>query len=927
MMVAIHRVNRTMLALIAALLIVLAVDAVPAQASVYSVWSCTDRFTDTATSAKGDWFSFLGGYGNNCPEGLEFWSGNDLQYNNDWFWQWTHRTGDGGLKKVTFTMRGGDTTGGLVYQLAETPSSDAFATLPSRSPTDGPLTTTVNIPPGINSITFRAHCGPFECSGSSHLVINEIKFLLDDSTPPTTSMLTEPSLNFDASGATTGPVPWYRSISLPIGIGAEDSGSGIKTASVQLDDADPLWSVERDCFTGWEFMGDEPPAIVYEKPEICTGEMHPPKFLDLRGISEGRHKLTSSATDALGHVSAPVSGWFGVDDTPPAAPKNLHFEDTPVNKYGWTTSGGFTARSDYEPDQGPNAAPIDGAPDGLLTRDDGGPGTPKKFSLHYYAPATAFPSEGHYRVEAWDKDKAGNRGYSSPIYIGYDTNRPPPPVLDENEWVSGKQLLDGYRQTWDQLIAPSYLEAGICGFIVAFDDQPEHTLSGEATIEGNVDSAPVPANLAEGPKFSHVATVSCAGLVSDTADTPLSVDATDPYVTIDGLSQNEWARQPLHLALTPNDDLSGPDSFDWSLDGAPAATETSATDLEVGDGEHVLTTSARDNAGNISDPSSTVIRVDSTAPVSWLGPATGGRPNDFTATVKDPVSGDDSALPDGTYELRVAAVDRAGNLGFGSALPAGGTVQVKLPLRARPTIGLAISDLVRRCSSKAKRGCATEKRCRRGARCTFRWVATKKGAGIDRIIDWGDRTALTGTVLKPDGSPVAGARVSIFSTPRGGSRGFEKSVTTDGDGSFEWRIPNGTSRSFAASTGATPEFASSETAATLAVRAGLAFSVSDRTPRPGQDIKLTGRLLSGGVGVPAGGKTIKLEYWRDGTWAPVFGSPPTDGSGRFHYTWHVPRSSSAGTLFLRARAESQATETDWPFEDGKSPSVRVEIHR
>jgi hypothetical protein len=963
------RTSQLVLAAFVALLLLLAIGQSRADAVGYQVWSCSNRITDDSRGSGADWDSNSGWESNFCPNGLEFPSGADLSLMGEFNWNWRGFVGDSVLSKVTLTMKGGSTAGGVVYEVAAGPSDPAFATLPARAVNAADLTTSVDVPEGVDTITLRARCAAATCTGSSPLRINEIKFRINDSRPPIADLDTAPYLNYSPDGATSDEIPWYRPETMSTGVRFREYGSGMQTASLTFDGpgtpfaTKEIWSERATCASRWEFLQDAPPAIVFIRPDVCLGDLHPPKLISLHDLVDGRHKIELDSADAMDQTSDPVIGWFGIDSKPPPAPSNLHFSNSYINSHGWTTTPLVAAYEWPYPEAEPNTAPIDDI-HGRIVRDDA-PGTPRDFSLTGFP--QGFPSEGHFRIEAWFTDSAGNRGDSNSLYVGFDTNKPPAPQLDENDWVSRAQLIDGYKQTWPHITPPENLESGICGYIVAFDREPVNTLTGEPTINGNVDSAPVPANLPEGHNFSHVASVSCAGLVSDTTNTPIAVDSTAPQVAVTGLPSGEWSPQPLHLTLEPSDELSGVDSIEWSLDGGSTHAASEAVEIEIGDGQHVLTTSATDRAGNKSAASSTVVHVDSTAPTSWLGQTAGARPNEFTAHVDETISGldsaalefqridagatlgerqwrqagaaylpsgsplgshtftralDDSVLADGEYELQVVAVDRAGNVGHGSTLPVGGTVRVKLPLRTRPSIAMAISDIVRACSSKSKRGCASDARCRRGAKCTFKWVTTKKGAGIDRVVDWGDREALTGSLVGPSGKPLTGVKISIFSTPRAGSREFKDSVTTDGDGDFEWKIPKGATRSFAATTGATDDLASAETTATLAVRAGVSFGASDVSVHSGQVVRLSGKLSSGSVGVPAGGKQIQFQYWRDGKWRDGPGSTLTTASGRFHFDWPVTAISSRGTLFMRAAAIALPTESDWPFESGKSKPIR-----
>jgi hypothetical protein len=254
----------------------------------------------------------------------------------------------------------------------------------------------------------------------------------------------------------------------------------------------------------------------------------------------------------------------------------------------------------------------------------------------------------------------------------------------------------------------------------------------------------------------------------------------------------------------------------------------------------------------------------------------------------------DGEFPDGTYELRITARDIAGN--WSESAPA---LQLRLPLRAKPALSAAIARV--------------------GKKSKVNW----SGATQDRVIRFGDRTALVGTLQDGAGKPVVGAPITISATPEFGTPDRLPSVTTDGRGEFVVRLPNGPTRHFALHFAGSDRLQPIDQTATLRSRAALTLRVTPKTVRSRQPFWLSGRLLSGSMGLPEGGKVVTIEFLLAGKWVSTIATPRVDSKGRFRTKWPPGiRADRPTTVYIHVKAKRDST---WPFLTGSSEPVAVRV--
>ncbi|MFD2796077.1 family 43 glycosylhydrolase [Promicromonospora vindobonensis] len=191
---------------------------------------------------------------------------------------------------------------------------------------------------------------------------------------------------------------------------------------------------------------------------------------------------------------------------------------------------------------------------------------------------------------------------------------------------------------------------------------------GELTVEGSV--------------LGHAAgRLTATVTVVDPADT--EGDETAPEVTITPVGSagtGGWFRSAVRARVAGTDDGGGRVVLTTSVDGAePVVTDlVRYTDVDVaGDGEHTVTATAADRAGNVSQPAALDVRIDGTAPRSTATVDERARTVSVTATdgtsgvalVEVAVDGGafepyDGPVPAGDadrHDVRYRAVDRAGN--------------------------------------------------------------------------------------------------------------------------------------------------------------------------------------------------------------------------------------------------------------------------
>src|SRR5215218_1811490 len=179
--------------------------------------------------------------------------------------------------------------------------------------------------------------------------------------------------------------------------------------------------------------------------------------------------------------------------------------------------------------------------------------------------------------------------------------------------------------------------------IVLADD----TVSGVDHVEWQLDGGIVQSGAngatvsiaADGTHTLRTRAVDVAGNVSVWRDHTIRVDTVTPTDTT--AAPGGWQTAPLPVTVAGADGHSGILQVTYSLDGGAPVTTASGTIVTVsGDGDHVLTTKVRDNAGNESGWKTTNIHIDTTAPDNQTDTNDGAwRAGDYAVMVRGADSG------------------------------------------------------------------------------------------------------------------------------------------------------------------------------------------------------------------------------------------------------------------------------------------------
>ncbi|MDO9408203.1 hypothetical protein [Patulibacter sp.] len=275
-------------------------------------------------------------------------------------------------------------------------------------------------------------------------------------------------------------------------------------------------------------------------------------------------------------------------------------------------------------------------------------------------------------------------------------------------------------------------------------------------------------------------------------------------------------------------------------------------------------------------------------------------------------------LPDGVHTVRVLVEDAAGNQttaygpvtktlrrtadgtpgspgAAGAGSPAGGSAADPGPLNGSP----AVSD----------------------ARIRARWTGRE---GITRSIRFNQRPKLDGQLTTPAGQPIKDAfvRVTIKRDARNSPSFARDSLRTDKNGRFGWTLPTGVSSraillSYHQRVNDTKAVAT--TRLNLRVTAAVRLTLSRKTARKGQAVRLRGKVL--GRPMPKTGKLVELQARNPGRKWITFRTVRSRKSGSFSATYRF-RNGGPARFQMRARVRKTG---DYPYATGSSAvrSIRI----
>ncbi|MGV1166170.1 BapA/Bap/LapF family large adhesin [Enterobacter asburiae] len=430
-------------------------------------------------------------------------------------------------------------------------------------------------------------------------------------------------------------------------------------------------------------------------------------------LVNGTYTFTAVTTDGAGNTSQPSSGFtLTVDTTPPAAATIATVTDDVGGVQGTLSSGDTT--DDTQPLlQG--SAPADA----VITIYDGatllGTATLDGSGGWSFTPVTPL-TDGPHSLTVHATDAAGNTTISSPFVLTVDTVAPATPDIPTitvnpggteiplNPGETTRDTTPTLSGTGNPGDTVTIYNGGVKLDDVLVDGTGNWTWTPATPLpNGTYDITLTVTNMDGTGNESAPSQPVTITIDTDAPATPAAPVITDSVSQItgpvpDGGTTND-PRPVLSGTGTANDVINITDT----VNGTPTVVGTVTVDSNgnwswrpdsnIGEGSHVYTATATDEAGNVSDPSPAItITVDTVAPDTPVFDAVGGQPNggfitDATPTVGgtgvngetvivynngvevgrvDVVNGEWSlVLPqqtDGLLNITVAAVDAAGNV-------------------------------------------------------------------------------------------------------------------------------------------------------------------------------------------------------------------------------------------------------------------------
>ncbi|MBJ7354204.1 MAG: carboxypeptidase regulatory-like domain-containing protein [Thermoleophilaceae bacterium] len=895
----------------------------------YTLKSC-DASTQDQSSFGPGWQ--LSGYGTgvfpdkNCPDGIVF-DGEGPFLDPPKWGAWFAPQTTSIVESAEFIYYGGDTSGAYRYWVKACPEDECAVVKELTPGASEAVPTQVKL--GLSShqsstMAIVGECVVAICPDPTPFVFKNFLFEYSDDVTPTISDLEVTPTGADDPDSDV----WLDGKSMTVSFNAYDDGSGVAGVFIFVDQPNGTNATPEPC----DFD---------DSGTACPQWVHVTHKLDLSNVTSGNHIVRIVIYDwALSfpyYTDLPIR----IDREAPDEPTGLTLDDG-VTQWGWTSQpivrvghDDPTDTDDFTHESGWASASFDLRP--------GANGAVAQSADSTFPDGTmdlTFPHEGAWDVGVAYRDRAGNTGNRAHRFVGYDAGTPQPADPEPIGWIKLSSLIAGINQTWTPPPADAELESGICGYSFTADDEPLGIPPAEPNVLAPTTHARIGSELGEGKHYAHLRAVACNGNASSTETTEVNVDGTAPVPSLHGLQTDGWMTTPPNFSLSAADAGSGTASLEYGFAG-PSSLQLhlgSAKAITVPEGATTFTYRATDLVGNESPIQTREIRAD------WSGPSVEfraddlARPNQVSATVADPHSGlasvamqirrtDDGAnavesawhslgasetiapegrkelsitksIPDGDlapgqYAVRVSARDVAGNWSDTTT-----TKQFSLPLRAGTTISAAIAKV--------------------GDKSRVNW----SGASQDRVLRYGTRTALVGTLQDASGNPIPGARLAITETPEFGVERAFGETTTNTSGEFVAKLPSGVTRTFTVRFDGSDGLRPAAAVATIRVRAALTFKLSKKRVRSGRPFTFSGRLLSGDLGTPEGGKFVTVEYLYKREWRPTAATPQVDSKGRFKRQYPGITATRATTVYFRATARREGS---WPFLTGSSKIVALRV--
>lgn len=583
-----------------------------------------------------------------------------------------------------------------------------------------------------------------------------------------------------------------------------------------------------------------------------------------------------------------------------------------------------------------------------------------------------------------------NGATPSDVTIGVDPEAPAKPNGNNNGWVSRAQLAGGQaRQTWTPP-TPMAGRSPVCGWGVSASQTEVEDGPTSINVHAPTREWTFPSNLPEGSSWAHIRAIACTGVPATlTENKEVKVDLTDPSASYEGVQPGRWYKNGQSVTLRGVDALSGmapvdtedPDATHGAyitytvnnVGPAPAdSPRGGTTTLNItGEGEKDLVFSPVDLAGNKASPVAVRFGIDATNPTGYLENQDENTPTLIRAPIADPTSGVDHAvvqirstdggswqnlptglssfsggqvgsyakaaiaearfpdtkLPKGTYNVRVAAYDQAGNELVTSKTKNGSDLTVSNPMRKAANISAALFGAKRTCGrllKKTKKG-KTRKIKRKSCTRRVRGKVVFIGGSSKRTVGWQRGVIVQGFLTGSNYAPLAGKHVDFYTTATGKGEILAGSTVTKSDGSYAFRIGKGVSRKIRIVYEGSELIQNVSTDGTLGTRASVSLRLSKKRVRSGGKVKFTGTVKTYDKVYPEKGKIVVLQFKQGKKWRPAIALSRTNQKGRFSMTYRFGRIPKS----VRARIQFRVyvpTEINFAHENSASKSKIARVN-
>jgi hypothetical protein len=269
---------------------------------------------------------------------------------------------------------------------------------------------------------------------------------------------------------------------------------------------------------------------------------------------------------------------------------------------------------------------------------------------------------------------------------------------------------------------------------------------------------------------------------------------------------------------------------------------------------------------------------------------------------------DDASLPAGNYLLRARALDAAGNETTTERRVDGRPMVLTLPLRFDAVLrtGVLATRTIRKIVRRGKRRRVVRRRVTR--------VLPTVRAPVGR------RLAIQGSLTNPDGQPVAGAPIYVYSSTGLVPLSLVGFVTSDASGRFRYIATATSNRALRFVYPGATLIRPTQSLVQVAVPASTSITVNRRRVSNGGAVVFRGRVRT--LPAPPGGKLVEMQAFFRGRWR-TFSTVRSGRGGRWRFPYRF--GGTRGTVRYRFRAVIPV-EGGYPFDASRSRTVRVTAH-